>query len=310
VDVAFIVLGFFAFSSQGVTGGVLEMVNHGLTTGAIFFLVGVIWERRGTLRFSDLGGLQKSMPILGSIFLAVVMSAIGLPGLNGFVGEFLVLVGTFVTHRWWAVVGTVAIITAAIYMLWAYQRVFQGRITNPANETVRDISWREIGAVAPLLAGIVFLGVYPRPFLDRVTPSVDYMLNRVERIAPNADVPASTTRNFTLSVPANQDVMPGAGPGGSSSQSAASSLLPPATSSGPAGSPSTGSPSTGSPSTGSPSTGSPSTGSPSTGSPSTGSTSAPSGSSSTGASSVPVGSPAAPAGPSAATAGVATGGAR
>lgn len=221
VDVAFIVLGFFAFSSQGVTGGVLEMVNHGLTTGAIFFLVGIIWERRGTLRFSDLGGLQKSMPVMAAIFLAVVMSAIGLPGLNGFVGEFLVLVGTFVTHRWWAVVGTVAIITAAVYMLWGYQRTFQGRLTNPANETVRDISWREIGAVAPLLAGIVFLGVYPKPFLDRVTPSVNYMLNRVERIAPNAGVPASTTRHYTFSVPANQDVMPPASRTASASTSSA-----------------------------------------------------------------------------------------
>ena len=231
VDVAFIVLGFFAFSSQGVTGGVLEMVNHGLTTGAIFFLVGVIWERRGTLRFSDLGGLQKSMPILGAIFLAVIMSAVGLPGLNGFVGEFLVLVGTFVTHRWWAVVGTVAVITAAIYLLWAYQRVFQGRITNPANEAVRDISWREIGAVTPLLIGIVFLGVYPRPFLDRVTPSVNYMLNRVERIAPNAHVPSSTTSNVTFSVPANQDVMPPP-TGQGQSPSSSSSASPSATSGG------------------------------------------------------------------------------
>jgi NADH-quinone oxidoreductase subunit M len=114
----------------------------------------------------------------------------------------------------------VAIITGAIYLLWAYQRVFQGRITNPANEGVRDISWRELGAVAPLIAGIVFLGVYPKPFLDRVTPSVNYMLNRVERIAPNADVPASTTRNVTFSVPANQDVMPPATHGGTASSPA------------------------------------------------------------------------------------------
>ena len=207
VDVAFIVLGFFAFSSQGVTGGVLEMVNHGLTTGAIFFLVGVIWERRGTLRFTELGGLQKSMPVLAAIFLAVVMSAVGLPGLNGFVGEFLVLVGTFITHRWWAVVGTVAIITGAIYMLWAYQRVFTGPISNPANEGVRDISWREIGAVAPLLAGILFLGVYPRPFLDRVTPSVNYLLDRVEAVAPNADVPKSTNTKVTYSLPDAQNLL-------------------------------------------------------------------------------------------------------
>src|SRR5438270_1203025 len=224
VDVAFIVLGFFAFSSQGVTGGVLEMVNHGLTTGAIFFLVGAIWERRGTLKFSELGGLQKSMPVMAAVFLVVIMSAVGLPGLNGFVGEFLVLVGTFVTHRWWAVVGTVAVITAAIYLLWAYQRVFHGPVTNPANEGVRDISWRELGAVAPLLAGIVFLGVYPRPFLDRVTPSVNYLLDRVEAAAPNADVPKPTTNKVTYTIPADQNAMPGAGTG-----APAGSATPPTT---------------------------------------------------------------------------------
>jgi NADH-quinone oxidoreductase subunit M len=209
VDVAFIVLGFFAFSVQGVTGGVLEMVNHGLTTGAIFFLAGIVWERRGTLSFRDLGGLQKSMPVMAGVFLAVVMSAVGLPGLNGFVGEFLVLVGTFATHRWWAVVATVAIITGAIYLLWAYQRVFQGPVLNPGNAGVRDLTWREIGAVAPLLAGIVFLGVYPRPFLDRVTPSVSYLLDRVEQVAPNAGVPSSTTSKVTFSIPADQNLLSG-----------------------------------------------------------------------------------------------------
>ncbi len=206
VDVAFIVLGTFAFSAQGVTGGVLEMVNHGLTTGAIFFLVGVIWERRGTLRISDLGGLQKSTPILAAIFLVVVMSAVGLPGLNGFVGEFLVLVGTFITHRWWAVVATTAIISGAIYLLWAYQRVFHGPIHNEANAGVRDISWREIGAVAPLLAGIVFLGIYPKPFLDRVTPSVNHLLAHVQTVDPSAHVPPSGAAPLSYSVPSDQNV--------------------------------------------------------------------------------------------------------
>lgn len=206
VDVAFIALGFFAFSSQGVTGGVMEMVNHGLTTGAIFFLVGMVWERRGTLRFSELGGIQKSAPVLAAVFLAVILSAVGLPGLNGFVGEFLVLVGTFVTHaKWWAVVGTTAVVTGAIYLLWAYQRVFQGPVRIEANAAVRDMSWREMGAIAPLLAGIVFLGVYPKPFLDRVTPSVGYLLQHVETQAPNADVPAGSLK-VTYTVPANQDV--------------------------------------------------------------------------------------------------------
>ena len=231
VDVAFIVLGIFAFSSQGVTGGVMEMVNHGLTTGAIFFLVGVIWERRGTLRISDLGGLQKSTPILAAIFLAVVLSAIGLPGLNGFVGEFLVLVGTFITHRWWAVVGTTAVVSAAIYMLWAYQRVFHGPIRVAANEKVRDISWREIGAVAPLLAGILFLGIYPKPFLDRVTPSVNHLLAHVQTADPDAHVPPSGQASITYSVPPDQDVDNGArtvastGSAGAGSRSAAPAVM-------------------------------------------------------------------------------------
>jgi len=206
VDVAFIVLGIFAFSSEGVTGGVLEMVNHGLTTGAMFFLVGIIWERRGTLKISELGGLQKPAPILAAVFLAVVLSAVGLPGLNGFVGEFLVLVGTFITHRWWAVVATTAIVSGAIYLLWAYQRVFHGPIRQEANAKVRDISWRELAAVAPLLVGIVFLGVYPKPFLDRVTPSVNHLLAHVQAVDPSAHVVPPGQAAITYSVPADQNV--------------------------------------------------------------------------------------------------------
>jgi len=204
-DVGFVVLGLFAFSAQGITGGVLEMVNHGLTTGALFFLVGMIWERRGTLRISELGGLQKAAPVLAAVTLLVVMSAVGLPGLNGFVGEFLVLVGTFVTHRWWAVVATTGVVSGAIYLLWAYQRVFHG----PAGAglaAVKDISARELIAIAPLLAGIVFLGVYPSPFLNRVTPSVDHLLAHVEAADPSLHLPASAKGTGTYAVPPAQRV--------------------------------------------------------------------------------------------------------
>jgi NADH-quinone oxidoreductase subunit M len=204
-DVGFIVLGFFAFTSQGITGGVLEMVNHGLTTGALFFLVGMIWERRRTFRLSELGGLQKAAPVLAAVTLVVVMSAVGLPGLNGFVGEFLVLVGTFITHRWWAVVGTTGVITGAIYLLWAYQRTFHGP-SGPANDGVADISVRELGAIAPLLAGIVFLGVYPAPFLNRVTPSVDHLLAHVQAADPALHVPSDGRSRVVYAVPANQVV--------------------------------------------------------------------------------------------------------
>lgn len=208
-DVGFIVLGLFAFSSQGLTGAVFEMVNHGLTTGALFFLVGIIWERRHTFKIAELGGLQRSAPILGAMFVVVIMSAIGLPGLNGFVGEFLVLVGTFITHRWWAVVGTTGIITSAVYLLWAYQRVFHG-VAAGANAVIKDMSWREKGAIAPLLAGIVFLGVYPQPFLERVTPSVDHLVTHVYRADPGLHVPAQGRPGRVYAVPAGQ-IVDGAG---------------------------------------------------------------------------------------------------
>jgi NADH-quinone oxidoreductase subunit M len=204
VDVAFIVVGIFAFSAQSITGGVFEMVNHGLTTGALFFLVGMIWERCHTYRISDLGGLQKSAPILSVVMIVVIMSAIGLPGLNGFVGEFLVLVGTFLTDRWWAVIATSAVVTGAIYMLWAYQRVFHGRAVG-TNATIADISLREAAAIAPLLAGMVFLGVYPTPFLNRITPSVDHLLSHVE-LASGLHVPAAGNPRVTYTVPAAQRV--------------------------------------------------------------------------------------------------------
>ncbi|HEX6394833.1 MAG TPA: NADH-quinone oxidoreductase subunit M [Acidimicrobiales bacterium] len=210
VDVAFIVLGIFGFSQQGVSGGVFEMVNHGLTTGAIFLLAGMIWERRGTLRFTELGGIQRSAPILAAVFLVVVLSAVGLPGLNGFVGEFLVLVGTFITRRWWAVVGTTAIITSAIYLFWAYQRVFHGPASED-NRKVPDMSWRELFAVAPLLAGIVFLGVYPKPFLDRVNPSVGHLLDHVQTAAPQVHVPVQGRPQVVYLVPPTQNVDPGTG---------------------------------------------------------------------------------------------------
>ena len=208
VDVAFIVVGLFGFSSQGITGGVFEMVNHGLTTGALFFLVGMIWERRQTFRISELGGLQRSAPIFAAVFLIVVMSAVGLPGLNGFVGEFLVLVGTFLTHRWWAVVATSGIVLTAIYLLWAYQRVFH---TQPAgaNVGVPDMTWRERGAIFPLLIGIVFLGVYPKPLLDRVTPSVGYLVQHVQHVDPSFTIPPQGRAQLTYTVPADQNVNAG-----------------------------------------------------------------------------------------------------
>ncbi len=204
-DVAFIVLGFFAFTSQAVSGGVLAMVNHGLTTGAMFFLVGMLWERRHTFDFRELGGLAKATPVFAGVMLFVVLSAVGLPGLNGFVGEFLVMVGTFLTHRWWAVVAVSGMVTIAILLLWAYQRVFQGPASG-GNVHVPDLNWREKGLILPLLVGIVFLGVYPKPFLDRVQPSVAHLLAHVHAVDPSFHVPSSGVSHVTYAVPPGQRV--------------------------------------------------------------------------------------------------------
>jgi len=175
----FIVLGTFALTTQGIEGGVLQMVNHGLSTGALFLLVGMIYERRHTREIAKLRGLQTSAPVLAGVFTLVMLSSIGLPGLNGFVGEFLILVGSFLTRRWWTVVAAVGVILAAVYLLWAYQRVFHGE-PDEANASVRDLRLGESLVMAPLIGLIVFLGIYPKPVLDRIQPAVDTLLCHME----------------------------------------------------------------------------------------------------------------------------------
>ncbi|MHB8681010.1 MAG: complex I subunit 4 family protein [Acidimicrobiales bacterium] len=176
----FVVLGTFALTTQGVTGGVLQMVNHGLIIAVLFIVIGWIYERRGTWHVSGLRGLQRPAPILAAVFTVAMMAALGLPGLNGFVGEFLVLLGTFVSHRWWAVVATFGVVLAALYLLWAYQQAFH---QEPDAETAatRDLSWREGLVVLPLVLLIGLLGVYPKPVLDRITPSVKRLVAQVEQ---------------------------------------------------------------------------------------------------------------------------------
>jgi NADH-quinone oxidoreductase subunit M len=178
-QVGFIILGTFALSTQGLEGGVLLMVNHGLITAALFLLIGWIYERRKTWQVTELRGLQTPAPVMAAAFTVVMLASIGLPGLNGFVSEFLVLLGTFLTHRWWAVVATAGVVFAAIYLLWAYQQVFHGKVSL-ANATTRDLSWTERLVIAPLIILIVFLGLYPKPVLDRITPSVNRLVARVE----------------------------------------------------------------------------------------------------------------------------------
>ncbi len=177
--IGFIVLGTFALTSQGVTGGVLQMVNHGLIIAVLFIVIGWIYERRRTWQVNELRGLQRVAPVMAGVFTVAMMATIGLPGLNGFVGEFLVLAGTFLSHRWWAVVATAGVVLAALYLLWAYQQAFHHE-PDEATAAVRDLSWREVAVVAPLIALIIFLGVYPKPVLDRITPSVTRLVQHVE----------------------------------------------------------------------------------------------------------------------------------
>jgi NADH-quinone oxidoreductase subunit M len=165
------------------------MVNHGLSTGALFFLVGMIYERRHTREIALLKGLQKVAPVMAGVFTLVMLSSIGLPGLNGFVGEFLVLLGGFAAHRWWAVVAATGVILAALYLLWAYQRVFHGT-PDDDNASMPELTFREGLLMAPLIGLIVFLGVYPKPVLERMEPSVDALIAHIEDNVPDFHEPS------------------------------------------------------------------------------------------------------------------------
>ena len=175
----FIVLGTFAFTSVALTGGVMQMVNHGISTGALFLLVGMIYERRHTRQIAELKGLQSVAPIFAAAFMVVMLSSIGVPGLNGFVGEFLILIGSFENARWWVVVGTTGVILAALYLLWAYQRVFHCEV-DEANASFPELTPREGMLLFTFIAAIVFTGVYPKPMLDRIEPSVKVLVTHVE----------------------------------------------------------------------------------------------------------------------------------
>ena len=184
----FIVLGTFAFTSQAISGSVLQMVNHGVSTGALFLFVGWIYERRKTRQIAELGGIQSVAPIFAAGFMVVMLSSIGVPGLNGFVGEYLILLGSFQTARWWTVVATAGVILAALYLLWAYQRTFHGEVDED-NASFPELRAKEAMVLLPFLAAIVFTGIYPKPLLDRIEPSVDSL---IERVADNSSLDQPT----------------------------------------------------------------------------------------------------------------------
>ncbi len=183
----FVMLGMFALNVQGASGSVLQMVNHGLSTGALFLLVGMLYERRHTRLVTAFGGVAKPMPVFAFFFGLVTMSSIGLPMLNGFVGEFLILLGAFLAHPWYAVIGASGVVLAAAYMLWMFRRVMFGPVDNPENRKLIDLDWREKAVLVAISIPIVWIGVHPDPLLRRVEPSVSALLQDVHARAALAD---------------------------------------------------------------------------------------------------------------------------
>src|SRR6266849_4278546 len=189
----FVVLGLFTLNEQGMVGGIIQMINHGLSTGALFLIVGMLYERRHTRLIADFGGLWKVVPALSVLFLIVCLSSLGLPGLNGFVGEFLILVGAFQVNRLAAVLATAGIIFAAVYLLWMYQRVVFGPVTREENRRLADLSAREWVILGPVVALIIWIGVYPVPLTSKTEASVQALITQVQTKAAAAAALAPRT---------------------------------------------------------------------------------------------------------------------
>jgi NADH-quinone oxidoreductase subunit M len=189
----FVVLGIFAGTLQGMSGGVIQMVNHGLSTGALFLVVGMLYERTHTREIGRLGGLSVPVPVLAGFFLVVALSSLGLPGLNGFVGEFLILLGTFDAGRVLAVIGAAGIVLSAMYLLWAYQRTMQGEV-RPELAPTPDLTSREYAVLVPVVVAIVAIGIYPKPLLDRIEPSAGRHARMIQVEGASAEAAAGEGR--------------------------------------------------------------------------------------------------------------------
>lgn len=180
----FVVLGLFALTEEGVQGGIIQMVNHGLSTGALFIIVGMLYDRRHTRLISEYGGISKVMPVFATMFMIVSLSSIGLPGLNGFIGEFLILIGAFKSNFLgtpaFSILAATGVILAAVYILWMFKRVMYGKITNPENEHLKDVSKREIAVLVPIIIFIVWIGVYPSTFLNKSAASTKQLIEKME----------------------------------------------------------------------------------------------------------------------------------
>ncbi len=187
----FVMLGLFALNSQGIQGGILQMINHGLSTGALFLIVGMIYERRHTREMDAFGGLWKVMPVYGTLTLIVALSSMGLPGLNGFVGEFAILLGAWGAGQpggalgsvWFAGLAAIGVILAAVYILYMFQKLFLGPVTKDENRNLKDLNWREVLTLVPLLVLIFWIGLYPKPFFALMAPAVDQLVAAIQTAA-------------------------------------------------------------------------------------------------------------------------------
>jgi NADH-quinone oxidoreductase subunit M len=214
---AMVMLGMFALNPVGITGSIIQQINHGISTGALFLIVGIVYERRHTRQISEYGGLSKVMPVYAAIFLVMTMSSIGLPTLNGFIGELLILQGAFVASKVWAAFAASGVVLGAAYMLWLYQRTMFGKVENPKNEHLPDLNLREIVTFAPLIALAVWIGLYPAPFLRRIETSVNKVVARVSpqygqsaKANPADCAPAEPPPAFAAAAPCDPNEKPGA----------------------------------------------------------------------------------------------------
>ncbi|HEX4999096.1 MAG TPA: NADH-quinone oxidoreductase subunit M [Terriglobia bacterium] len=181
----FVMLGMFALNPNGLNGSIIQQINHGISTGALFLIVGIIYERRHTREIAQLGGLSSVMPKYAIVFLIMTMSSIGLPILNGFIGEFPIVLGALEANLWWAVAAGAGIVLGAAYMLWLYQRTMFGKLDNPANQNLLDMNWREMATLVPLIIMAFWIGLYPKPFFDRLNAPVSRLVETLHKSAPD-----------------------------------------------------------------------------------------------------------------------------